>query len=233
MSSHPFSHYYESLFSGLRNEGRSPADAADEVATAFLDGKPQKRGKHKTTAADRHAAFWSANFLNDLPHEAWVNEPMVLALARYMGQDRCANAALIEHVAAAAPEAVRRAARYSGLVLRQHSPRWSEIESLARSHPVEFGEFIRIFEIFDQARRERGDAVALFQQPLAGLMPLELLAYASLYAFEHLVPPALGLARGTEGVDLQAAWEAINGILAWKLTTRCGACWSVMQHVVR
>ncbi len=219
MSPHPFNHYYESLFSGLRNEGRSPADAADEVATAFLDGRPQKRGTHKTTAADRHAAFWSANFLNDLPRDAWANEPMVLALARYMGQDRCANVALIEHVAAAAPEAVRRAARYSGLVLRQHSPRWSEIEFLARSRSAEFGEFIRIFEIFDQALRERGAAVALFQQPLTGLTPLELLAYASLYAIEHLVPPALGHTRGTEDVDLQAAWDAINDILAWKLTT--------------
>lgn len=219
MSPHPFSHYYESLFSGFRNEGRSHADAADEVATAFLDGRPQKRGTHTTTAADRHAAFWSANFLNDLPRDAWANEPMVLALARYMGQDRYANVALIEHVAAASPEAVRRAARYSGLVLRQHSPRWSEIEPLARSRPTEFCEFTHIFEIFAQAHRERGAAVAQFQQPLARLTPLELLAYVSLYAFEHLVPPALGLAHGTEDIDQQTAWDAINDILAWKLTT--------------
>lgn len=208
--------YYETLFFNVRDGGLAAAHA---VATAFIDGKPKNLGAHKTTAADRHAAFWSANFLNDLPQDAWSSEPMVLALARYMGQDRYANAARIEHVAAVAPDAIRRAARYSGLVLRQQSPRWSEIVSLAHSCPAEFGEFVRIFEIFDQARCERDTAVLLFRQQLAGLTPLELMAYASLYAFEHLVPPALGLARSTADADLQVAWDAINDIFAWKLTT--------------
>lgn len=213
------SSYYELLFSKQLDSGQSANDAAVTVAEAFLDGKPERRGKCRLTAVDRHSVFWSSAFLLLLPSATWMTEAMILALARYMGQDRYANAALIEHVAAVAPECVRRAARYSGLVLRQHSPRWSEIESLVRSHLAEFGEFVRIFEIFDQAHRERGAAVALSQQPLAGLTPLELLAYTSLYAFEHLVPPALGLAQGTEDVDLQAAWDAINDLLAWKLTT--------------
>lgn len=215
----PRSIYYDSLFSSQIAMGRTAVDAAKTSAEAFLDGKPGKSGKQKGAGADWQQLFWSSTFLAGLPADAWMTEPMILALARYLGQERYANVALIEHVAAVAPEAVRRAAKCSSLLLRQHFPRWSEIESLRRTHPAEFGDFVRIFEIFDHAHRERGAAVALFRQALAGLTPLELLAYTSLYAFEHLVPPALGLAQGTEDVDLQTAWDAINDLLAWKLTT--------------
>ena len=36
-------------------------------------------------------------------------EPLVLALARYMSQERISNLALLEHIASIAPETVRRA----------------------------------------------------------------------------------------------------------------------------
>ncbi|MDP2819086.1 MAG: hypothetical protein Q8O29_12610 [Polaromonas sp.] len=212
------SSYYELLFSRQLDLGQSANDAAVTVAEAFLDGKPARSGKF--TATDRLQAFWSSAFLMALPSVVWLTEPMVLALARYMGQERYANLTLIAHVASVTPEAVRRAARYSGLVLRQHSLRWGEIEALRHVHAAEFDEFVRIFEIFDLAHRERGAAVALFERPLALLTPLELLVYASLYAFEHLVPRALGLVPKIDGdIDMQEGWDAINDLLAWKLTT--------------
>lgn len=232
MSDHSLKPYYETLFHRLRNGGLTTLDAADAVATAFLDGKPQKRGKHKTTWADRHAAFWSADFLHNLPKDAWASEPVVLALARYLSQDRYTNETLIEQVATAAPDTVKRAARYSGLVLRQSSPRRSEIESLGRTHPAQFRKFNRVFEILDLAHGERNEQVAFFQESLAALTPVELLAYASLYAFEHLVPPTFVHARGSDDADLLSAWDAINDILTWKLTTCPSKSFQLSDRVI-
>lgn len=52
--------YYETLFSDACQRGMSVAAAGDIAATAFLDGKPEQRGKKRVTAAERHAGFWSA-----------------------------------------------------------------------------------------------------------------------------------------------------------------------------
>ena len=128
--------YYDTLFTDNVQAGHSSTDAAVVVAEAYLDGKPRKRGKHKFTWAERDAAFWSSGFLRTLPADAWHTEPLVLALARYMNQERVSNPALLEHIATIAPEAVRRAIRYSGLVLRQHSPRRREVDRLAAIMPA-------------------------------------------------------------------------------------------------
>jgi len=120
--------YYTSLFSGNMQAGHSPTDAAVRIAEAYLDEKPRLRGKHKFTRSERDAAFWSSGFLRTLPADAWHTEPLVLALARYMNQERVSNPALLEHIATIAPEAVRRAIRYSGLVLQQQSPSRGEVD---------------------------------------------------------------------------------------------------------
>lgn len=75
---------------------------------------------------------------------------------------------------------------FVGLVLRQESPRWLEIEALADSQPGDFSEFVQVFRIFKQAHQLRLDEVEHLREPLAKLTPLGLLAYTSLYAFEQL-----------------------------------------------
>jgi hypothetical protein len=102
------SSYYETLFSDAHNSGMSESKAADLAATAFLDGKPMRRGKNKVTATERHTVFWSANFLQALPREAWMQDSLVLALARYLGQDRFACPTIVAYAATLAPEAVQR-----------------------------------------------------------------------------------------------------------------------------
>lgn len=211
--------YYESLFVGARQRGLSESIAADIAALAFLDGKPERRGKTKISATERHAVFWSAGYLYALPREAWAQESLVLALARYLGQDRFACPGIVTHVAALAPEAVQRAARYAGLVLRQDSPRWREVEILADTHPAAFGEFVRVFSIFRQAHHVRVAEVEQLRQRLADLTPLDLLSYASLYAFEHLIAVLLEGSQSRETPDAQEIWDAIESILEWKLAT--------------
>jgi len=210
---------YAPLFDSNVQAGHSSTDAAVLVAEAYLDGKPRMRGKHRITRAERDDAFWSCEFLSTLTAETWHTEPLVLALARYMGQEHVSNAALLEHLAAIAPETVRRAIRYSGLVLQKHSPRRMEVDRLAAIAPAEFGEFVRILDVFDTAYHERLNAVDLLKQSLGGLTPLELLVYASLYAFEHLVPRDLLSADRSADSDsrTEVVWDAINDLLIWKL----------------
>ncbi|MCB1871155.1 MAG: hypothetical protein KDI49_03935, partial [Gammaproteobacteria bacterium] len=129
------------------------------------------------------------------------------------------NPELLQQIARIAPEAVRRAIRYSGLVLQQHSPRRTEIDRLTAVMPEEFGEFVRILDTFDIAYRERVACVEMFKQPLSELSPLELLVYATLYAFEYLVPRDY-LSTGPPAdpdTETHIAWKAINDLMIWKL----------------
>jgi hypothetical protein len=213
---------YAPLFAENVKAGCSVIDAAIVVAEIYIDGKPRKRGKQKITREARDIAFWSSEFLSTLPADAWNKEPLVLALARYMGQERVSRPDLLEQIAGIAPESVRRAIRYSGLVLRQHSLRRTEIDRLTAVAPEEFGEFVRVLDVFDRAYHQRVAYVEKLKQPLTGLTPLELLVYASLYAFEHLVPRDFLSADQPADPDAgtQAVWDAINDLLIWKL----GAC---------
>ena len=123
-------HYYETLFSAVREKGLTISAAADEAAMAFLDGKPTGQGRQKWNGGDRQTAFWNSEFLRDLSADVWRQEPLGLALTRYLGQDRFAFPEIVARVAAIAPDVLVWAARHSGLVMRQDSPRWLEISGL-------------------------------------------------------------------------------------------------------
>jgi hypothetical protein len=90
---------------------------------------------------------------------------------------------------------------------------------LAETHPTAFGEFVQVFAIFRQAHQVRVKEVEQLRQHLADLTPLDLLAYASLYAFEHLIPELLEGGHVSEGANVEEAWSAIEDIVAWRLTT--------------
>lgn len=211
--------YYDMVFNVAQGQGLSIETAADHAATSFLDGKPSGQGKRKCSGADRHAAFWSSHFLRALPAQVWQQESLSLALARYLGQDRVTCPEIVDHVAMLAPDVLQQAARHAGLVLRQESPRWLEIEALADSQPWEFSEFVQVFRIFKEAHQLRQDEVEHLREPLAKLTTLDLLAYTSLYAFEHLLPDLLEGGTAPDAPDTQEVWGAIEDILAWKLAT--------------
>lgn len=233
--------YYDQHFQSRIGSDESVLSVVKDAANAYLDGKPASRGKHKVTRSERHAAFWPSDFLTTLPAHAWQSQAMTLALAQYLGQERVANMAMLANVAAVAPDALVRAVRYSGLVLKQHSPRRTELDQLAASSPV-IAELCKVLNIFELTHRERLSEVATWQRRLAELSPLELLSYASLYAFEHLVPAQFGVSTPSSNPrhDMQAAWDAINDILLWKLSTctdtllkltDAAICHSLAQHL--
>ena len=211
---------YDRLYKGLIESGESAKAAVEVVVGAYLNGKPSNRGKKKITQAERDAAFWSSGFVNDVPAELWRSDILTLALTRYLRQERVANMELLGRIALLAPDAVSRAVRHSGLVLLPHSPRRAELDQIAGSTP-EIAELCRVLNIFDQAHRERIEAVDKWKAALKELSPVDLLIYASLYAFEHLVPRRFDIPTLAEGADswMQEAWDAINDLLIWKLKT--------------
>jgi len=208
---------YELKFEQAITLGLSIPNAAISVTEMYLSGKPARK---KIKAADRNSYFWSCRFLITLSSDLYESEPFTLALARYMEQEKTACFDLVHHISKISPETVRRAVRYSKLVLRQHSERWKEIEKIAAIETKEFSEFIRVCHFFDQANRERVAEVEIYRAPLIKLSPLELLTYASLYAFEYLIPNEFSQTKNADtNNETQATWDAINDTLIWKLTT--------------
>ena len=210
--------FFARCFQVYIDAGVSIFSSADITAIAYLDNKPTRNGKHKVTRAERHGAFWSSSFLTDLPAHAWQSQAMMLALAQYMGQERVSNMVMLANVAAVAPDVLVRAVRCSGLVLTQHSPRRTELDLLAATNPL-IAELCKVLDVFDVAHRQRASAVFMWQSMLAELSPVELLSYASLYAFEHWVPARFNMAGASSDMpaDMQAAWDAVNDILLWML----------------
>lgn len=208
---------FEQRFQQLIAEGKSLPLSVEAAALAYLDNKPTRSGK-SVSRTERHAAFWSSSFLTDLPAQAWQSQAMMLALAQYMAQERVSNMDMLANVAAVAPDVLVRAVRCSGLVLTQHSPRRTELDRLSVSNPL-IAELCKELDVFDLAYRQRTSAVVMWQSMLAELSPLELLSYASLYAFEHWVPARFNMAYLSADAQANGSedWDAVHDILLWKL----------------
>ena len=234
-------HYYDTLFSAAREKGLTISAAADEAAMAFLDGKPVGQGKKKWSGRDRHTALWSSEFLKVLPADVWSQEPIRLALTQYLAQDRDAYPELVARVAAIAPDVLVWATRHSDLVMRQDSPRWLEISKLDADQHEALSELTRVFLIIREAHQVRLDEVARLRNPLRELAPVDLLIYASLFAFEHQIPNLLDGRSQPNLPDVQETWDAIDDILAWKLAncdesdlqlTETSIASSLRQHLI-
>lgn len=210
--------YYDTYFAQLRAEGAPHETAVLAAADAYLDGRPQQRGRKPVTRKERDREFWSSAAVSSCPATTWHTDAMVLALTRYMSQEAVAAESVLRQAAQAAPAALIRAVRYSGLVLNQSSPRRTELDRVATGSP-ELTELCRVLDIFDQAHRERVAAVETWKAALSHLSAFELLIYASVYAFKHLVPAALAQVQSHRDFNARhrTAWDAINTLLAWKL----------------
>ena len=212
--------YYDRLFARLIAAGTPAPSAIEMIADAYLDGRPELQGTRKVTRKERDGLFWTSGAVAGCVPEAWNTETMVLALARYLGQEPTAITGLVDRVSQEAPDALICAVRYSGLVLNQQSPRRTELDRAAAASP-EVNKLCRVLDMFELAHRQRLAAVQMCKAPLADLSAFELLMYASLYAFEHLVPRDFTGPAATQAADsnVAVAWDAINDLLEWKLAS--------------
>lgn len=224
---------YDAAYQRICASGKSEHEAALAVVEDYLDGKPRLRGKKKVSKAERDETFWRSAFANSLPVEKWRTEPFKLALVRYFSQDRVANAGLLSRIAQDCPDAMCYAVRRSGLVLRPSSPRREELNELGGVAP-ELAELCRILKIFEAAYHDRIAALEVSRTRLASLTPFELLIYASLYAFQALVPNRMGFQVSSEDEQPteQEFWDALNELLTWKLATVPEAALTVTQQGV-
>lgn len=196
--------------------GVSGSDAAILVAEQYLDGKPARRGKHKITQSERDAEFWSAEFLGQLPSEIWGSEVMVLALARYLDQERVSAPRLLLSIAQSHPAALCRAMRYARMVYRPKPTRLAELREIANTSP-EIHEQCLIIDIFVDAYEVRQAEIDEWQVNFADLSPFEFLIYASLFAFEQLIQ---GQSVESEwDTSDETSWYALTDLIAWKLKT--------------
>jgi len=210
--------YYDNLCVRLIGDSVPLSVAVERVAGAYLDGKPLPVGKKKLTKKERDSLFWSSNVVRESPPELWNTEAMSFALARYLGQEPVAAEGLVARVARDAPDALIRAVRYSGLVLDPHSSRRAELDRAASENEAVV-ELCRVLDLFALAHCDRVAAVEAQKERLAELSVFDFLIYASLYAFEVLVPRDFKSKAPVPpaGADLQLAWDAVNDLLAWKL----------------
>lgn len=211
--------YYTRTFLAKVEAGSSALEAGVSTAQSYLDGKPRGTGKRRTNQADRDRAFSASPFLKELPAAAWGEDALVVSVGRLLGQDHAAIGDLLEHVATVAPASVRRAVRLSGLVLRPDAQHWREVAGLAVLLGDEFDDFSHVLDAiavdFDRGRRR----VDKLRQPFQDLSPLELLVYASLYAFKHLVATHRGVRTEENNARVEAFWYAVNDLFSWKLAT--------------
>lgn len=208
--------FYQERSCELIASGISGSDAAILVAEHYLDGKPARRGKHKITQSERDAAFWSAEFLGQLPSATWCAEVMLLALARYLDQERVSAPELLLSIAESQPAALSKAMRYARMVYRPKPTRLAELREIAKTNS-EIHEQCLVVDIFVDAYEVRQSEIDKWQIKLACLSPFEFLIYASLFAFEHLIP---GQSTESESsMSDEAIWYALTDLIAWKLRT--------------
>lgn len=212
--------YYERLHLRLLADGFLAHEALAEVAEAYLDGRPEKANGHKMSRSGRDHLFWTTACVQAADAQDWRGETMGLALTRYLAQDKVAAPGLLGGLAQQAPVVLTDAVRHSGLALRPDSPRRHELQQAAAQAP-EVAELCRVLHLLDEAHALRRDVLVRCQLPFEKVPIIELLAWASLYAFEHLVPHGLhgSAAIEAQGMSVASAWDAINALLLWKLRT--------------
>jgi len=209
---------YQRCFLELRLSGVADENAATLVTENYLDGKPARRGKKKVTQSERDLAFWSAEFLQDIPAKLWSADVMTLALARYLDQERVSNPLLLSRIANIEPAIVCKAMRYARMAYCPKPARLAELKDLAQTTPV-VAEQCQILDIFSQTYQDRLADLETWRAMLSELSPFEILIYASLYAFENLVPREFDAPswKLSERRDTETIWYAINDLLVWKL----------------
>jgi Holliday junction resolvase-like predicted endonuclease len=212
--------YYSQSISRLLATGMLIAEIASTIAHDYLDGKPSSKGKKVVTAQDRDHAFWTLPFWEQVPDSAFDSEEFVIALSRYLGQERVNNEALLRRVALRAPTTLQRSVRYAQLFLLPQSPHWLSLRRFASSS----GPLAAFFDVclhLSQQHAQFYDAIRTAQAQLEPLSPLEVLVYASLYAFQQLLPHKAALDSNVSDDDdrYQEVAEVMNDILLWKLRT--------------
>ena len=185
----PLSHY-DQWFNKLTAQGTSAQDAVVVILHRYLDGKSGTA----VSANERDTALWSSTLWKNCPDDVFHTESFALAFAKYLGRDNEQRFAEIARALTAAPEACKRAIRYSKVFLTTESARWRELQRLLDGPIRGYRKFLRecrgLWRRYERLRRDADEAYGQFSD----LSILDLLVYASISAFKTELPPVFGLA---------------------------------------
>jgi hypothetical protein len=236
------SNLYQDRFLRLIENGELSSESIIKLTHRYLDGKPAKSGGQSLSATDRDLHFWMANFWEDIPDEVFASEAFALALARYLQQIKVTRPDWLQHVAAKSPHAFRRAIRYSQIFLSPTGLRWKEIIGLDLDGSGGLPDFIKACAILQNDHRRLKSAIKSIEAELKRLTPMEMLVYASLFAFKHIVyrlgqqelrPEQLDKDRAdADRADFQKITEAINHILISKLKTSIHSDFFISERII-
>jgi len=213
---------YDTWFDKLTGQGTLPAQAAVTVIHRYLDG----RSGAKTSPVEIDAALWSSAFWRNCPDEVFRAECFALAFAKYLGRDQQQRFSEIVRALTVAPEACKRAIRYSRVFLSPGSGRWKELQGLTGQQVGGYKRFIKeCREMWRRYEQRRQQADAAYGQ-LSDLSILDLLVYASISAFKTELPPVFGLQPPNALIPLPEFrytifTEAVGRLLARRLE-HCG-----------
>lgn len=211
---------YQEIFSKLYKSGFSVSEALITLTHRYLDGQPAKKGKKKLNKRDRNAAFWMSPFWADISDEFFATEVFCFALTRYLQQNEVIQNNLLQSVLDRSPSTLCQAVKYSQVFLSPDQKRWQEICNLNMASDNEFTLLLKDCESIQQEQNRFRCGMKMFEDKLEQLSPLDILVYASLYAFKNLIIPLRGQTQPLGGVDaeeLEENKEAIEQILLWKL----------------
>lgn len=218
------------------------ADAIVKLMHRYLDGKPTKAGKRNLSAADRDLDFWTADFWDEVSEEVFETEVFALALARYLQQNKLTRPGWLQHLVSESPDALRRAIRYSQVFLSPTELRWKEIIGLDLGNAVGLSDFLRACEILQGENRKFKNGIKSIEAELKRLTPMEMLVYASLFAFKHVVyshgqqelrPDLFDKDRADASRDdFQKITDAINQILISKLKTSIHSDFFISERII-
>ena len=211
---------YQDFFTKLCQSGLSASDAFISITHRYLDGLPARKGKRKLNKNDRNSAFWKSPFWSEVADDYFATEIFPIALTRYLQQDQVTQKDLLQSILDRSPNSLCQAVKYSQIFLSPDHIRWQEICSLNMNQNMKFAAFIKRCEEIQQEQSRLYCEVKVFEDELEQISPLDVLVYASLYAFKHIIFPSGGQAKLEWNLDSEVFEKnknAIEKILLWKL----------------
>lgn len=242
LTSEPIVNIYQDRFNRQIDSGDLPSVSITKLIHRYLDGKPTKSGKRNLSSADRDCEFWAAEFWGNVSADIYETEAFALALARYLRQSKVTQEALLQRLLTSGSKSLRRAIQYSQLFLHPNESRWKEIQALDMTGAENFVQFLDACAIFQEEYFKLENAIKEIEVELKRLTPLEILVYASLFAFKHLVfdlgqqqlkPELFELGQiKTSNERFQVITDAINQILVSKLTSSSSSDFFISEKII-
>ncbi len=157
-------------------------------------------------------------------------------------QDNFTRSDWLKYLVFLAPQALRRAIRYSQIFLFPKESRWKEIRELNLIETNRFSEFIDACLILQEEHRKLENFIKTVEAELKRITPMETLVYASLFAFKHLVfnqgqqalrPELLDIHQADKNRDyFQRMTDAINQILMSKLKKSSDKDFCISERII-